>query len=592
MASGLWIRQGDQVQGPFPTDKVLEWVIAGKIRPEMMLSRDGAEWHPADTALRVLLADDEPPAPPPPPASAGLSRRTPRGTVEPASSVDRLARSRVPARAKPEPRVGAPAILAALLLAATAGAVGVFLMARSGDSKSGGSSSAKAPAPEWWPTSTGATLGDWERAISLAPPLSTEALAESGRRIRAARLAKPLVEAATLVRRRPNYPPWLDEVVHAADGSSWRARPELRRARWKAFDAYTQLERLATGAYVPDADLARIDAEAERIAAYEAALANDPAAREADLVRSVADPENVGFLLEKKEDGILWLAAKSKTPPPADRAVASIEEARARIGTILKAAWPFAAKAPLAEALKDRVAVVVLSTQSTRYEGRGAETQKFAGPFTVPIGSSVSWRLRCARVAVATARDVAIACGVERPRDRMRFPLAFRWGYALADYDADLQPLLLPFSRDRSRDGLRTVLGRDPSAPRLGTMLAMAAEENPHEIEERIGDLDEERRAAMEFLAYRFLLRPPGYEGWPLPASFTGPQMELARDDEPMVVEGFLKPIRWSSLVAAFQGDMGPAHSEGSPKDDLATIVDLARRFPGYVTLVARGEIR
>src|SRR5438477_9951287 len=99
MARGIWIRQGDQIQGPFPPEKVLEWVVGGRIHAAMTLSGDGETWHPADTALELLLSHDDarsPPPPPPPPLDFG--RPASRRSFEREPLRERESRTRAPAR--------------------------------------------------------------------------------------------------------------------------------------------------------------------------------------------------------------------------------------------------------------------------------------------------------------------------------------------------------------------------------------------------------------------------------------------------------------------------------------------------------------
>ncbi len=41
----LYIRQGNNVQGPFPVERVRKWVAEGRIRPDMEFSADGSVWR-------------------------------------------------------------------------------------------------------------------------------------------------------------------------------------------------------------------------------------------------------------------------------------------------------------------------------------------------------------------------------------------------------------------------------------------------------------------------------------------------------------------------------------------------------------------
>ena len=42
----FFIRNGDHVDGPHPTSRILEWRREGKLPADIMLSRDGQRWQP------------------------------------------------------------------------------------------------------------------------------------------------------------------------------------------------------------------------------------------------------------------------------------------------------------------------------------------------------------------------------------------------------------------------------------------------------------------------------------------------------------------------------------------------------------------
>lgn len=54
-APGWWVRQGEDVQGPFPLRRMQAWLGSGKLAPDLLVSRDRARWQPAGK-VRALRA--------------------------------------------------------------------------------------------------------------------------------------------------------------------------------------------------------------------------------------------------------------------------------------------------------------------------------------------------------------------------------------------------------------------------------------------------------------------------------------------------------------------------------------------------------
>ena len=61
-----YIAQGEQVQGPFPVSRVLAWIESGKVRPEMLFSREGGAWRAGHECPELF-----------PVARSGRARRSP-----------------------------------------------------------------------------------------------------------------------------------------------------------------------------------------------------------------------------------------------------------------------------------------------------------------------------------------------------------------------------------------------------------------------------------------------------------------------------------------------------------------------------------
>lgn len=70
MAEQIWIRQGENVQGPFTRAKILEWMHQGRILTTMQLSADGRNWRMAGEAEDLLVDSPAAPVPVAPPAPA------------------------------------------------------------------------------------------------------------------------------------------------------------------------------------------------------------------------------------------------------------------------------------------------------------------------------------------------------------------------------------------------------------------------------------------------------------------------------------------------------------------------------------------
>ena len=71
-----WIAQGENVQGPFGRQQVLAWIDAGKVRADMLFSRDGGDWV-AGHELPELFAPAAPAAAPPPPVAPAFDDAPP-----------------------------------------------------------------------------------------------------------------------------------------------------------------------------------------------------------------------------------------------------------------------------------------------------------------------------------------------------------------------------------------------------------------------------------------------------------------------------------------------------------------------------------
>ena len=72
MCEPQWtIAQGENVQGPFPESKVRRYIEAGRVRADMLFSRDGGDWVPGHEIPALFPPATRQPPPLPTPEAKG-----------------------------------------------------------------------------------------------------------------------------------------------------------------------------------------------------------------------------------------------------------------------------------------------------------------------------------------------------------------------------------------------------------------------------------------------------------------------------------------------------------------------------------------
>ncbi len=450
-----------------------------------------------------------------------------------------------------------------------------------GASRSGGGASTevrRSPAPTW-PKGAVARSESWKAALDSWKAPEPVEIVDQGRVIAASGSLPAFRVAVTEMMRSHTGPPWLDKLVRAVDGSAWRVRPRLVYAKWRGFSAYRRLATYERGGWASRSDLPDVEAALAEVRKYEDELVRDDGARQEDRIRGELDPDGLGYVMTIRDGPWVWLARNGVNQ--ADAA------AQQEIGAqVLRAVWPFASKAEFASVARSGKSLFLQLDPDARsysrpYDWTPDEGPRLLGSVRVPFGAAVETRLAAATTLITVAYDVALLQGTARSRDHLGPAFGFRWGFAFASFPSDIEPLRIPFLRDRGRTALREALGIGSRSPEFGRVLGASLREDIRNPDVRINDLDQLRRAAYEYLAYRLLMNSPLSDPW-------SKEMVAAMAEGTSLVVGKGKEgVTWADLVGVFE------HPDARLGKEITEFVEgLHQFFPVYVEWVLANEPR